>query len=346
MISGENGGGRATTDACGAPERVTFHATIAEPNRARAKSDTLERMKKHRHHHVWKAYLRAWATKDRLKVLQDHRIRSAHVNDVAVQRDFYKLHALTRLEIAFIREFWIKGSPPESRHLHEDTLRRLSECARLRDALTEAEASANPQLVTFLDEQVHNAEEDYHSALETRAAPLIEEARTGSISFYNDDSKAILISHFWCLQHFRTAAMRQRVLARSTNADPPVDMERCWNVISHILAANVGFTLFAQRKRRPLALLDNKTSMPFITGDQPTVNLLDGETDDAPPDHLAFYYPVSPRYALLLDNVGLPTRIAERPVTDDVVRRLNERIVQKSQRQVFADTEGALAPYV
>ncbi len=279
-------------------------------------------------------------------VLQDNRIRSANVNDVAVQRDFYKLHALTPSEIAFIRTFWIEHSPPESRDLHEDTLRRLSVWAILREALTEAQASANPQLVALLDEQVHNAEEDYHSVLETRAAPLIKAARKGDLCFYDDDGNAILISHFICLQHFRTAALRRRVLARCATLNLPADMERCWNVISHILAANVGLTLFAQRKIRPLALLENKTSMSFIAGDQPTVNLLGGEMDDAPPGHLALYYPVSSRYALLLDDVKLPTRIAERPVTEDVVMRLNQRVVRGSERQVFADTEDALAPYV
>lgn len=52
-------------------------------------------MKKRKQHHVWKAYLRAWATKEKLWVLQDRRIRTADIADVAIQRDFYKLNALT-----------------------------------------------------------------------------------------------------------------------------------------------------------------------------------------------------------------------------------------------------------
>jgi hypothetical protein len=303
-------------------------------------------MKKRRHHHVWKAYLRAWAAKDKIQVLQNNRIRGADLDDVAVEKDFYKLHALTPLEIAFIKKIWIEPSPPEWRQLHDDTLFMFSVWARLKEQLTQAEASASPELAEFLDEQVHNAEEDFHAKLESQAAPLIEAARNGDISFYKDDQNAILISHFVSLQHLRTAAIRKRIVARFEKTSLPVDIARCWNVISHITAANVGFTLFADRKRRPLALLDNGTSIPFLTSDQPTVNILGGTSEDAPPEHLALYYPVSPRYALILDDAEAPSRIAEAPLTEEIVMRLNQAEVRASRRQVFADTETALAPHL
>jgi hypothetical protein len=88
------------------------------------------------------------------------------------------------------------------------------------------------------------------------------------------------------------------------------------------------------------------TSIPFITSDQPTLNVLGGMRDDIGPEHLAPYYPLSPKYALLFDDAHTPSLIGEVPMTEEAVTMSNRSEVRVSRRQVFAHCEPGLAPYL
>lgn len=299
-------------------------------------------MKRRKQHHVWKAYLRAWAAKEKIWVLQDGRVRSADIEDVAVQRYFYKLNSLTAADEEFVRTNWIAPLPPTSRRANEQYLFMFSAWSKARAQMTDADVAINPELAQFLDEQIINAEENFHSGVETRAAPLIESARKGSTEFYADPDQAMLFAHFLALQHFRTSGMKTRVVARFRDR-LDIDMSRCWNVISHILATALGASLFLERRTRPLLLLANDTEIPFITSDQPTANLLAGNHGDASPEHLAFYYPISPKLALLLDEPGLPSGFGNGALTASDVRALNAAVMRLSSRQVFANSEALLS---
>lgn len=303
------------------------------------------RMKKRRQHHVWKAYLRAWATNDQIYVLQDRKVRLSNINDVAVQRDFYRLNNLTPEDVEHIRKLWIEPSARHSHKLHEQTLQMFATWPAMKRALEAMGPAALPALVEMVEERMQNAEEDYHAGIESGVARFIEAARNGDFSFYDKTENAAALSHFMAVQHFRTAAMRNRVTARVKDA-MGIDMSRTWNVVAHIFAANVGFSIFTDRKRRPMALLENRSDIPFIASDQPTVNLLGGSSDDKPPAYFALYYPVSPRYALLMDDADGPCGIADAPITNEVAIRLNAAQLRMGFRQVFAASKEQLEGYL
>jgi hypothetical protein len=73
-------------------------------------------------------------------------------------------------------------------------------------------------------------------------------------------------------------------------------------------------------------------SAEFITGDQPTLNLLPSDTHNG----LALYYPVGPRAAAILEHrqnesvVGIGD-----DASDALVRTLNGHIYDFSHEQVF-----------
>src|SRR5215471_7928870 len=210
---------------------------------------------RHRQHHVSKAYLRGWATNERIWVLQAERVRQAHLKDVAVQRHFYKLEALTPTEIQFIRA-WIAKSPPRARRSHEGFLAMFTLPAILRAQISDADAAANPELVAHLDQGIVNLQEEYHGGLESWAVPHLEALRRGDVAFFTDDTHAMKFAYFLAVQHFRTSAIKERIVVRLQER-MNFDMSRCWPVLSHIFASNVGFSLFAERKRSPLRLLAN-----------------------------------------------------------------------------------------
>ena len=296
---------------------------------------------KHRQHHVCQTYLRGWATDDKIWVLQGELIHRAQLKDVAVQRHFYKLQPLTKEDREFLAA-WISKSPEKSRKTHENFVTMFGLPATLRACMTDAEVSANPELVALLDEQIINAEEDFHADIESRVAPQIEALRRGDVSFFSDKEIGAQFSHFLALQHFRTNAVRSRAIKRFLER-AGMDISRSWNTLAHILASNVGLTFYQERRLNPLVLLRNETSVPFITSDQPTVNLLGGTDDDKGPEHLALYYPVTPNLAVLLDAMDQPCGLVGKTLSKGDVETLNAQVVRTAHRQIFASCEEILA---
>ncbi|HSZ75288.1 MAG TPA: DUF4238 domain-containing protein [Rhizomicrobium sp.] len=241
-------------------------------------------------HHVSKSYLREWSTRDRLFCLQDGRIRLANIKDVAVERHFNQLHALEPDDISYLQKMWIDPFP-HSRQVNNNYMMMFTLSANLRRELTAEFEAKHPEFVKELDQQIINTEEEYHSRLETDFSPLIESARQGKIDFYEDADRCIPFLLSLCVQYFRTNGMKRKMIDLH-KATLGIDLSRVWNVLSHILATNVAYSLFRDRKRMPLALLENNTELPFITSDQPVINLLGTGSDTQAPTHLALYYPI------------------------------------------------------
>ena len=56
-------------------------------------------------------------------------------------------------------------------------------------------------------------------------------------------------------------------------------------------------SLYEERGKHRLVLLNNQTGIPFVTGDQPIINL-HATFGKVPPESLEFYYPISPTRAM------------------------------------------------
>ncbi len=294
-----------------------------------------------RQHHVCQAYLRGWATDEKVWVRQDGGIiHRAHTRDVAVQRDFYKLKPLSDDDIRVIR-WWIAKSPPQSRRVHENYLTMFGLFPTMRAKMTDAFVAANADEVAELDLTILTLEEQFHAGREDRVAPIIAALRQGDASPFSDDILTLEFAHFIALQHFRTSAMKDRCVSRLRDR-VGFDMTAQWNILSHIWASNVGLTFFLDRKRNSFRLLKNETQVPFITSDQPTVNLLGGGSDDKAPDHMALFYPLSPTHAVLLDDIDKSCGLVGNKLTAETVHRLNAHQVRSSRRQIIAASREAL----
>ena len=64
-----------------------------------------------------------------------------------------------------------------------------------------------------------------------------------------------------------------------------------------ISAMRFADSLYRRRDQFKLVLLDNETGVPFITGDQPIINV-HAAGSEAPPERL--FYPLSPKRAMML----------------------------------------------
>jgi hypothetical protein len=206
-------------------------------------------------------------------------------------------------------------------------------------------STGDPAIDAQLDRYIITAEEEFHARVESDIKPVFDAIRRKDLSFYNDPEFCGQFAHFLSLQNLRTKGVRERFLAaereRPSGFGGGFSAERCWNIIAHCAAVNAGASLLLERKKRPLILLENDTGTPFITGDQPTVNLL-GASRGETPRLLAFYYPVSPKLAVILDEVQERTGFPPGHVSVGQAEMLNRKIQQAAHKQVFASLRHVL----
>jgi len=290
-----------------------------------------------RQHHVWRSYLEAWATDGKVFCLQAENIFRPNVTNVAVERDFYKLHTLTDADIYGIR-LLMKNSPASAQSVLENFLAMFGMPGRLK---------ANPLfagddgVLALIDHQIINAEEELHAQLEGNIKPVLDAMRRKDLSFYDDPKLCGQFAHFLSLQNLRTKGVREKVLARATEQHG-FSLERCWNIVTHMMAVNAGGSLLLERKKRPLLLLENHTDIPFVTGDQPVVNLLHAPISGDAPTLLAFYYPISPWLAVILDEMEERTGFRAGAVSVEQVTALNREIQAAAHKQIFGHSDEIL----
>ncbi|MGH1558475.1 hypothetical protein ACRAWD_13640 [Caulobacter segnis] len=143
------------------------------------------------------------------------------------------------------------------------------------------------------------ADESYHSAIEDRSLPLLDDLRQGRLDFWPRDEKASMdFCYFIALQHMRTKRMADRVVADQDTSAARQDLIRRWPILRHILATNAGMSLFVERAGWRMRVIEAPGEVDFITADQPIMNLLPAATRN----DMAFYYPSVPVSALLLEQ--------------------------------------------
>jgi hypothetical protein len=305
------------------------------------------RKNSNRQHHVAQVYLRAWAKDQKLFRLQNGQIRQAAVRDVAVQNRFYQLRPLSVRDEAFIR-MWISAMPEASHAAHLQTLAIMTLPFKVRETHGSALA-AHPEADAEVEHLTVNLQEQWHSGVESNAAPLLQAMRDGDISFYADDKICSQFLVFLTLQHFRTKANKDRTLRFLAETDFErtygINVENCWPVLCEIMAHTVGGILYLERRERRAILLANNTGTEFITGDQPLINLFGHGDYRTPPEFLSFYYPLSPTRALILTEVDGRCEYASETLTAAQVADLNQRMAKAANLQVFATSAICLEPF-
>ena len=190
---------------------------------------------------------------------------------------------------------------------------------------------------------IQNTEEDYHAKIERSVLPVLAQLRTGETSILEDEKKYINFSYFIASQIFRTKAIRAAMTA-ITLPDPSIDFNRCWKILAHVYSATVGSTIFSNRKKNPVHLLKSDGINSFITCDQPIYNFHSsvglGESN------FSLYYPISPMYAVFIDDESSPLYLNEIELDAKQVCKLNDFIAKNAHSQIFSDNPELLKPYM
>src|ERR1035437_981402 len=246
--------------------------------------------------HTPRRYLLPWADADeRIAWYGYRKADRSGLTVVGGENDFYKLKELTVQDIDCLKLF-IDGL----REIGRDGYRRFLEMytlpTRLRRHLEE-NCVQNPEAMKELEVVISNLNENYHAAIENGFWPYLEAIKNRDFSFYEDPQKASEFFHALYVQYLRTKAVKERACKKENVLFD--DMERVWDVLSHILATEAGGSFFVSRNEFRILVLDNHTQVPFITSDQPIINMLTPGGSWDVPEKMELYYPLSPTQAML-----------------------------------------------
>ena len=148
---------------------------------------------------------------------------------------------------------------------------------------------------------------------------------------------------FMMMQYTRTKAMKNRVVASFTEREHLKKIaDKSWPFFNIVLALQV-FESMVIKKDYRFVFVNNKGSIPFITGDQPIINVKGNITDEQGyAKELEFYYPISLKSAIVIAFTQ-GEKYSEIDVTDDYVNEKNELIKSESDLHLFASEKDVLS---
>ncbi|MFS2114003.1 DUF4238 domain-containing protein [Herbaspirillum frisingense] len=306
---------------------------------------------KRRHHYVWAQYLTRWGagTKKVFYTTSTGKIACDSVRSLAVDDYFYKTTKLNALHVRVIQTI-SKNSPENLQQLH---MSLLSDFLKIQDAETlyRRRGVSNQEV----DQSIHalscNTLENLHADHEKRARPILDGLATGSLDVLQSEENMLAFLAFFAHQVFRTKTLRDnavRAFSRGTTQERHVAdaIEHAWWFISYMSGINLGFSLYQDRQVSRHTLLVNDTKVPFITSDQPIVNVHEcvSETEFSPPKYSDFYYPISPRVAFVVcDSERFKSGVTH--VDELTASEFNTKIAAQAMVHIVGDTADAIRPY-
>jgi hypothetical protein len=291
------------------------------------------------HHFVPRFYLRSWAEKEKIHCLQDGRVYRPNVRNVCATNYFYTLQRLSAEDMTFLREAIITGSPNALKETHEQMVRILMLPYVAKERL-EHLGGAGSAGIAEADRLIVELNENLHTDIEDQFRPFLDGMIAGDISFLTDVAKTAVF--YWCLavQYARTNHVKQ---VDRLPSDRAAMYRRLANPLVHMVATNVGCSLFVDRERYSLVLLQNSSSTPFVTADQPIINIACPPNNDLEvPTKFELYYPLSPTKAMLLLEPGSGNQPSTTAISETAARQYNLRLAAHANRQVLATSATVL----
>ena len=191
-----------------------------------------------------------------------------------------------------------------------------------------------------VDRIIVELNENLHTVIENGFQSLLAAMISGDLSFLKDDRQASTFYHALSVQYMRTNHIeksRRLMLPESFAL-----YERLANPLAHLIATNIGLSLYTDCSRNTITLLQNDTSTPFITADQPIINISADSLNLLAPEKFELYYPLSPRRAMLLLEPSSSFFPDSFNICESQVRAYNLRMVEHSHRQVFSSSPDVL----
>lgn len=304
---------------------------------------------KKRHHYVWANYLTRWSngTNKVHYTTKTGKIAYDSVRAIVADDYFYKISPLTKQQVEVIKGF-SKMSPE---NLHMQHMEYLSDFLKFQLAETEYKKSGikNTEVELHLHVLKCNLLENLHAAHERAALPIISALADEKLDTLDDKKNMLEFSIFLGHQISRTKTFRDRALQnlhRSTPTEIAIAdaMKNAWWFVSYMYGMSIGYSFFTARRGTTQAILINETEIPFITSDNPVINIHScvSETEMTPPEYADFYYPISPRVAITIcdSNRFQP---GKNVISESTVKELNSKIAGHAMINIIGNSEQVIS---
>lgn len=337
--------------------------------------------KKRKQHYVFQAYLLAWAKNEKIWcVRKNGKPFNTNTINVAQERDFYRVTPLNNDERRFLKLIYADRSAEVQKALedHIDIYLQPFEAEQKLKTykyMTEILFGGYDGIPNEIKREIANNEkkidiwknnivEDSYSEIEGESIKWLNLLKKQDVSFYYSNNEqpnngAFGIERysflfFLCSQYFRTKAIKKRWIAKFgiclnhpqwKTLNIPKENIKLENVQPHLFwYIQTALTFSLWKKNAHLTVLVNKTSLPFITSDQPVINLkADYQNMEIEPTDLIFYYPISPEIAITV-NDEISETIDELDLSE--VDRYNRVIVNSSYENIFAINPESIERYI
>ena len=288
-------------------------------------------------HHTPRQYLLAWADADERVAWYGYgKVIRSGLTVVGGEDNFYKLKELTVPDIDCLKLF-IDGLP---RDMGKAGYKRFLEMYTLPTRLKrhlEERGITDPEARKAVDVAISNLNENYHAAIERNFWPYLEAIKNRDFGFHEDPSTAGEFFHGLYVQYLRTKAVKERACKKGNVLFD--DMERAWDVLTHILAVEAGASFLLSRREFQIVVIENHTQVPFITSDQPIINMLSPGGGWDVPEKIELYYPLSPTQAMLYLEKSTPIAGISQSVSIDEAHHYNMMMFDHSAFRVFSNSE-------
>ena len=198
--------------------------------------------------------------------------------------------------------------------------------------------STYDNLCLSIQEAIVNTDEDFFGDYEKDGKEWFARILNGDLNFYYPELYDVEENHdyterdefitFVCIQYFRTLEMRGILIRNIQNMIDlserikGYEFDRTNVRAEHILPQaswvffNILSTAFISRNAH-LTVLKNNTTVPFITSDQPVINLKYEKNKN--PEEFVIYYPITPKVAITIndENRHFSKEIDSKSVIDD-----------------------------
>lgn len=274
----------------------------------------------------------------------DRLVRTTPLN-IMVERDFYRLEAITRHDASILKTMLLREETPSSmRRTHEKLVAQFQLLSEVLEKVrchpdTSVEDKAHARNIAI------EIEERLHGQIEEDAVPVLRALRSQDRTVIHSDAHAISFFNFVSQQYMRTKAMRDRIESGLRTTFGRGTARRIRNVYCHCIANNLGGSLYVDRHNFELVFVEPLPGQGLVTGDQPLVNLLATE-DGTAPQEMVLYYPLTPKLGVILAPSAMDLASILPSVDGSRAAVLNDRIAKKSERFLVAESDTDLMPYL
>jgi hypothetical protein len=234
------------------------------------------------------------------------------------------------MDIFLLRKVFVENTILE--HVNVSWVHIFTVISRL---LSRIGSDSSLDTATALQQQIGDLGEEMQRMTEESGKLFLQKLYRKDLSFYDDEDSNAKFLYFLALQYFRTKRMR-RATTEPIAETFSQNGESISHVASFILATNVAFSIHLDRELYRPQLLENASTIPFITGDQPVVNTLAAYDAKKPATQLELFYPLTPSLALRISKEpslrGQPAIAAQ----EAQVISYNRVIYRVSNSQVYA----------